>query len=115
MNKARLLILGLALGSAAMAGILAKGVIGKKPTKEVVEVNRVPMVQVLVAAKDLALGERLDHSTINWRDSLSRHLLNVQKPDGSWLNDTGRWMENDPVLVTAYTLIALEHIHRVLR
>lgn len=68
MNKARLLILGLALGSAAMAGILAKGVIGKKPTKEVVEVNRVPMVQVLVAAKDLALGERLGDSTINWRD-----------------------------------------------
>lgn len=68
MNKARLLILGLALGSAAMAGILAKGVIGKKPTKEVVEVNKVPMVQVLVAAKDLALGERLGESTINWRD-----------------------------------------------
>ena len=56
-----------------------------------------------------------DGKIINWRDSLSRHLLNVQKPDGSWLNDTGRWMENDPVLVTAYTLMALEHIHRVLR
>jgi pilus assembly protein CpaB len=68
MNKARLLILGLALGSAAMAGILAKGVIGKKPTKEVVEVNKVPMVQVLIAAKDLALGERLAESTITWRD-----------------------------------------------
>lgn len=68
MNKARLLILGLALGSAAMAGILAKGVLGKKPTKEVVEVNKVPMVQVLVAAKDLALGERLGDSTINWRE-----------------------------------------------
>lgn len=56
-----------------------------------------------------------DGKVINWRDALSRHLLNVQKPDGSWLNDTGRWMENDPVLVTAYTLMALEHIHRVLR
>ncbi len=68
MNKARLLILGLALGSAALAGILAKGVIGKKPTKEVVEVNKVPMAQVLVASKDLALGELLGESTINWRD-----------------------------------------------
>ena len=27
----------------------------------------------------------------------------------------GRWMENAPVLVTAYTLMALEHTHRVLR
>ena len=68
MNKARILILGLALGSAGLAGILAKGVIGKKPAKELVEVNRVPMVQVLVAARDLALGERLGDSTINWRD-----------------------------------------------
>lgn len=56
-----------------------------------------------------------DGKTVNWRDALSRHLLNTQKPDGSWLNDTGRWMENDPVLVTAYTLLALEHVHRTLR
>ena len=68
MNKARILILGLALGSAGLAGMLAKGVIGKKPDKELVEVNKVPMVQVLVAARDLALGERLGDSTINWRD-----------------------------------------------
>jgi pilus assembly protein CpaB len=68
MNKTRLLILGLAVGSAALAGVLAKGMIGKKPTTEVVEVNKVPMAQVLVAAKDLALGERLGDSTINWRD-----------------------------------------------
>ena len=68
MNKARILILGLALGSAALAGVLAKGVIGKKSVKEVVEVNKVPMVQVLVASKDLALGERLGDAAINWRD-----------------------------------------------
>ncbi len=68
MNKARILILGLAVGSAALAGVLAKGLIGRKPTTEVVEVNKVPMVQVLIAARDLALGERLGDSTINWRD-----------------------------------------------
>ncbi len=68
MNKTRILILGLAVGSAALAGVLAKGLIGRKPTTEVVEVNKVPMVQVLVAARDLALGERLGDSTINWRD-----------------------------------------------
>ncbi len=68
MNKARILILGLALGSAALAGVLAKGVIGKKGATEIVEVNKVPMVQVLVASKDLSQGERLGDSTINWRD-----------------------------------------------
>jgi squalene-hopene/tetraprenyl-beta-curcumene cyclase len=30
-----------------------------------------------------------------------------QKGDGSWVNDSGRWWENDPILVTAYSIIAL--------
>ena len=68
MNKTRIIILGLAVGSAALAGIMAKGMLGKKAIKEVVEVNKVPMVQVLIASKDLAMGEKLVDSTINWRD-----------------------------------------------
>lgn len=68
MNKTRLLILGVALGSAALAVVLANGMLGKKGATEIVEINKVPMVQVLVASKDLALGERLGDSTINWRD-----------------------------------------------
>jgi squalene-hopene/tetraprenyl-beta-curcumene cyclase len=55
-----------------------------------------------------------DGKTIKWREDLTRHLLNNQKPDGSWINDTGRWMENDPSLVTAYIVLALEHIYRTL-
>ncbi|MCB1377279.1 MAG: Flp pilus assembly protein CpaB [Alphaproteobacteria bacterium] len=68
MNKMRIVILGLAIGSAAFAGILAKGMVNKKPSKEVVEVNKVPMASVLIAAKDLAMGERLIESTISWRE-----------------------------------------------
>lgn len=56
-----------------------------------------------------------DGKSVDWRVELGRHLLNNQKPDGSWLNPTGRWMENDPVLVTAYTLLALQHVHRALK
>jgi squalene-hopene/tetraprenyl-beta-curcumene cyclase len=56
-----------------------------------------------------------DGKTVDWRDALCRHLLDKQKPDGSWLNETGRWMENDPVLVTAYTVLALEHIQRTMK
>ena len=79
MNKARLLILGLALGSAGVAAMLAKGVLGKKPQTEVVEVNRAPMVEVLVASKDMALGERLSDSNVNWRswpqDNISAAMI----------------------------------------
>ncbi len=56
-----------------------------------------------------------DGKTVNWRDDLSRKLLNIQAGDGSWKNTASRWMEGDPVLVTAYTLLALEHVHRTLR
>jgi squalene-hopene/tetraprenyl-beta-curcumene cyclase len=51
-----------------------------------------------------------DGSTVDWRDALARKLFDLQNPDGSWLNDTGRWWEKDPVLVTAYAVLALEHI-----
>lgn len=68
MNKMRIVILGLALGSAAFAGILAKGVVNRRPGTEIVEVNKVPMVDILIASKDLAMGEKLIESTINWRE-----------------------------------------------
>lgn len=57
-----------------------------------------------------------DGKTINWRDELSRKLLNTQSSDGSWKNDkAARWMEGDPVLVTGYTLMALEHLYHSLK
>jgi hypothetical protein len=30
----------------------------------------------------------------------------------SWLNDSGRWWEKDPVLVTSYSVLALETVYR---
>lgn len=48
-----------------------------------------------------------DGKTVDWRDELTKKLLSLQKPDGSWSNETGRWMEKDPVLVTSYAVIAL--------
>jgi squalene-hopene/tetraprenyl-beta-curcumene cyclase len=50
---------------------------------------------------------------IDWRNALSGKLLNLQQSDGSWVNkDAARWMENDPVLVTEYTLMSLGHVYR---
>ncbi len=47
---------------------------------------------------------------INWRKDLALKLVNLQKKDGSWLNESARWRENDPVLVTCYAIISLEMI-----
>jgi squalene-hopene/tetraprenyl-beta-curcumene cyclase len=54
--------------------------------------------------------ELADGSSVDWRDALARKLFDLQNPDGSWQNETGRWWEKDPVLVTAYAVLALEHI-----
>ena len=44
---------------------------------------------------------------VAWADALVHELLGRQRPDGSWINDADRWMEDDPALVTAYALHAL--------
>ncbi len=50
-----------------------------------------------------AQGQRHD-----WRAELVDELLKRQNVDGSWVNDADRWMEGNPQLVTAYSLLALE-------
>jgi squalene-hopene/tetraprenyl-beta-curcumene cyclase len=45
-----------------------------------------------------------------WRFELADQLLKIQSPEGFWVNENGRWWENNPVLVTAYSILALEEI-----
>lgn len=45
----------------------------------------------------------------DWRADLLAALAKRQRPDGSWVNDSDRWMEGDPNLVTGYALMALGH------
>ena len=45
----------------------------------------------------------------DWRADLFAALQKRQRPDGSWVNETDRWMEGDPNLVTGYALMALSH------
>ena len=45
----------------------------------------------------------------DWRKELVEKLAALQKPDGSWVGEK-RWMEDDPVLVTAYAVLALEQV-----
>jgi len=56
-----------------------------------------------------------DGRKIDWRKELAVKLMGGQRKDGSWVNEaSNRWMEDDAVLVTAYSLLALEHVHRQL-
>ena len=48
---------------------------------------------------------------IDWRNELSNALLSTQASNGSWVNKNSRWWESDPVLVTAYAVLALEQIY----
>ena len=48
---------------------------------------------------------------VDWRKEIALKLINLQKSDGSWSNESGRWMEKDPTLVTSYSVLALEFIH----
>ena len=43
----------------------------------------------------------------DWRYELMKKLVTLQKADGFWQNENNRWWENDPVLCTSYSLLAL--------
>ena len=55
--------------------------------------------------------KKTDGSKAHWRRDLAKKLFNLQRADGSWINENGRWWERDPVLVTAYALLTLERIY----
>ncbi|QDT63208.1 prenyltransferase/squalene oxidase repeat-containing protein [Calycomorphotria hydatis] len=44
----------------------------------------------------------------DWRKDLGNQLIEAQRSEGSWTNETDRWYEGDPNLVTAYSLLALD-------
>lgn len=48
----------------------------------------------------------------DWANDLIDQLATMQNEDGSFRSVDDRWMENNPVLITAYSLIALRHAAR---
>ena len=44
----------------------------------------------------------------DWYQELADKLIEVQKPDGSWMNENSRWMEALPVLATSYAILSLD-------
>ncbi|MCA0433815.1 MAG: Flp pilus assembly protein CpaB [Proteobacteria bacterium] len=67
MSKMRIVMFGLAIGSAAVAGVLAKGVIGKKPKVETQLVTKVETTDVLVAGADVQIGGKLSTAALSWK------------------------------------------------
>ena len=57
------------------------------------------------AGRETLPGKKGD---IKWRQELVEKIVSLQQKDGSWVNNNGRFWENDPVLATAYALLALE-------
>jgi len=52
---------------------------------------------------------------VNWKSDLAVKIFENQQQDGSWINtQSGRWMEDDPILVTTFSLLALAHIYHSL-
>ncbi|MFM8470037.1 MAG: cycloartenol synthase [Limisphaerales bacterium] len=69
------------------------------------------MTKALTAAGVQELATK-DGGKINWRRDVALRLMNLQKPDGSWMNDNARWWEKETALTTSYSLIALELLWR---
>lgn len=69
------------------------------------------MARALDAAGSPIVAVRHDGQAtrqIDWRTDMINKLAELQEPDGSFRVLDKRWMENNPVLITAYALIALE-------
>ncbi|MGN0843849.1 MAG: hypothetical protein ACI4QT_01360 [Kiritimatiellia bacterium] len=53
--------------------------------------------------------------SIDWRAELVKKLVSLQRENGSYQNSNSRFWENDPILSTAYSAIALEFAIRQLQ
>ena len=86
MSITRIAILGVAIGAAVLAAVLAKGFVGGKPQPQVVEVNKAETVEVLVTANDVKTGGLLNRSNLAWEDwpkkAIATHMVTRKtKPD----------------------------------
>jgi len=48
----------------------------------------------------------------SWAQDLGQRVVSIQRADGSWLNENGKYWEDNPVLVTSRALIALNSVLR---
>ena len=61
-----------------------------------------------LAAAGLETIPRDTGDAIPWAKELVGKVVSLRQEDGSWVNRNGRFWDNDPVLATAYSVLALE-------
>ena len=44
----------------------------------------------------------------DWYREFAEKMIDLQNPDGFWINESSRWMERDTNLVTAYVILGLD-------
>jgi len=52
-----------------------------------------------------------DGTKVDWRKKLATKFVTEYKHPGFWINENSRWMESNPYLVSAYTLLALKDLY----
>lgn len=65
-----------------------------------------------LAAYGTDVIKQKDGKLLNWRTAVAKRVLGAQKMDtkgkGYWVNNEARFWENDPILATSYSVLALE-------
>jgi squalene-hopene/tetraprenyl-beta-curcumene cyclase len=62
-----------------------------------------------LAALDNPVFEDAKSVKHDWRTEIANAVIGRQKSNGSWINETPRWMEGDANLATAYSLLVLDY------
>lgn len=60
----------------------------------------------------LSVRKSAEPAAVDWANNLIAKLAQLQQPNGSFVNAEPRWLENDPNLVTAYSVLALQEAIR---
>jgi len=70
MSNTRVIFLGVALGSAALAAFLAKGFLTptQAPRDRVVEINKVAMSEILVVKQAVTQGGKISRAALGWQN-----------------------------------------------
>jgi squalene-hopene/tetraprenyl-beta-curcumene cyclase len=70
------------------------------------------MARALVAAQQPTISslgpDGAEGEGVNWREVLIETLAKHQREDGSWVNESTRWLEGEPELVTIFAVLALQ-------
>jgi squalene-hopene/tetraprenyl-beta-curcumene cyclase len=70
--------------------------------------NALAKVMSAYGEKEFVDGRGQRH---NWRNELAERLIQLQNPDGSWVNkESALWWEDKPELASAWSVIALEYM-----